>query len=84
MRSEKVVARIVDMSKMFYDEKKSEEGKVSEVLFLGLSAVVEGKAWDKNEWSKVMWEVGLQVEELPLRLLQKRTSGDINIYVLYI
>ena len=44
---------------MFYDEKR-EEGRVTEVLFWELNVIVEGKAWDKNEWSEAIWEVGLQ------------------------
>ena len=48
---------------MFFDEKRERKAKLLKFLFWELNVIVEGKAWDKNEWSKAIWEVGLQVEE---------------------
>lgn len=86
MKSEEAVARIINMSfKMSYVEKKIKEmqwlerkARSVKVLFLGWSAIEEAMAWD-DEWSKVVWEVRLQVEKFPL-VQKKRTSEDINAY----
>lgn len=69
MRSEEVVARIVDMAKMLCDERKvrdrqglERKARLVKGLFLGLSAIQEWKAWDNKE-GRSCGKLGLQVEE---------------------
>ena len=68
---------------MFFDEKRERKAQLLKFLFWELNVIVEGKAWDKNEWSKARWEVGLQVEEFLPFLEKNRTSEDTNVYVLF-
>lgn len=73
MRSEEVVARIVDMAKMLYDERKvrdrqglERKARLVKGLFLGLSAVPEWKAWwDNKERRKVMWKIRITSRGVP-------------------